>query len=310
MIHITNNKEYSIQLLSKGCDIKKYPQLGKKYLTIQGRDIIHAIITCGMPVDYLTYSHLHSRRKEFLYKQYMMEATLKVDKGELVKDIDSFEYLDSSEKNVISYYYGMIFTKLISRKIFNIDFLVHLSLFKRLYGKDKVKVKFKSTEMPDFIGHNNAMNEWSVWEAKGNRDGLKKGFVQVQAINKINGKKPYLKAVNATYFTKKENKLKSYILDPDGDGEINLEIDMERLYDFYYRPLFEFIRECNGKLNNEIMEATFVDDGQNELFTIGLPELIYNHFAKQEKNLEQKILVCKEQLFKYDNMYGDLVYLC
>lgn len=78
-----------------------------------------------MPQFYLNKSVFSKRLEEFKYKFYLIQASLKIDNEGHIVVSDNIEYLDASEKVFISYYIAMYITKLISREIFNYDYLVH-----------------------------------------------------------------------------------------------------------------------------------------------------------------------------------------
>lgn len=122
--------------------------------------------------------------------------------------------------------------------------------------------------------------------------------------------KPDLRIANATYFTKGGNKLKVYVSDPEQSNGIDLNINMNDFYKFYYRPLYDLMNENEiiQDRENDIIKADVSYDRQEKIET-GLPKLIFDYFNGDEKNLEQRIFQCRERYMNINNVYDDLVYI-
>lgn len=300
---IKKNNMYLLGLEHSGCNPADYYLLKDSILNIHGREIIHAIFTYGMPSVYLNYGYTKKRYKEIMYKKFMIESVLDEERGYLMQNA-LFDLLDPTEKTNISYYYGMIFTKLISRKVFDVPILIHLSLFEKLY-KGAITYTGATKIRPDLIGYNSVTDKWSVWEAKGNKAGLNKALNQLDVINTINKKKPDLKVACAAYFDKY---LKVKVIDPVDSGEVNIIIDTNKMYEFYYRAIFELIEGNNTKTENGIISSNI--NLFNTRIDIGLPVEIFNCIYGQKSNELSKIVPnCKEMYINEKNMFSDLVYL-
>src|SRR5699024_12818223 len=106
----------------------------------------------------------------------------------------------------MSYYLGMFFTKLISRRLYGVDYLTHLNLIEKENGDGFIDF-FAGEWRPDTIGYRMADDSGSVWEAKGGSNrreqALRKGSQQVEAIASGNGVTPAPGAVSDSKYERR-----------------------------------------------------------------------------------------------------------
>lgn len=265
-------------------------------LNFTNKELLHAILTCGLPIQRLTPGYPEKRKMEVMQKIFLVETALEKS-GEHLKKSTSTMYLDSSEKSVISYYLGMIFTKLISKKLYGIDHLTTLNTIQSASG-DNYMDYFRGQWRPDLIGHKMADGAWSVWESKGGSNrrepALKMGCEQAGDIQHINANPPEMAAVCMTYYdhgylTAVVKKTKST------EGEL-LNIDKKHFYSSYYKGIRELFLEFGNT-------AEWICG--NVEVTIDIP-----YFQGQEKGKQKRQLTigCAEQLYqklmtgKYDEI--------
>ena len=183
-------------------DYSNFPaHLEKKYFEKSGvtideisfspKDFLYDIITCGMPHFWITKKVTMSRRTEIQYKYHLMKTALEIDDNQYIMVSDKIKYLDSSERAFISYYIGMFITKLVSRKIFECTYLVHLGIV------SSYKSVVRRTTEPDLVGFIGKNDDYFLFEAKG-RKISKKAMVdaakkQLQSVKYISGIKPFSK---------------------------------------------------------------------------------------------------------------------
>lgn len=281
---LTEDRKYYISL-----DIENENEagLGGEIVELQftNKELLHAILTCGMPIQRLTFGYADKRKIEVLQKMFFVETALEAS-GEHLKKSTSTMYLDSSEKSVISYYLGMVFTKLISKKLYGIEHLAALNTICKTEG-DGFFDYFRGQWRPDLIGHKMADNAWSVWEAKGGSNrrepALKMGCEQAGDIQHINGNPPQLAAVCMTYYdhgylTGVLKKTKS------AEGEL-LNIDRKHFYASYYSGIRELFLEfgytakwCEGNVEVSLEIPYFYDihkSNQKRQITVGCSEQLY-----------------------------------
>ena len=253
---LTEEREYALALeLEKGGNASGLLRSGVE-LRFTNYELLHAIITCGMPMQRLTPAAVRTRSMELLYKIFLVETALEAG-GDRLQKSKRTAYLDSSEKSVISYYLGMFFTKLISRKLYGVDYLTHLNTVERMGGPGFIDY-FDNEWRPDMIGYRCREDAWSVWEAKGGSNkrvqALEKGCQQAQAIEAINAKKPERAAVCMTYYD--HGYLCAVLREPSAGRGEQLVLGEVQYFSAYYKPLCELFQERGMRLQGENLELT------------------------------------------------------
>ena len=199
---LTEDKNYTMSLEVEDRE-SATGLIGKNIeMEFSARELLHAVITCGIPVQRMTTAYFSKKKLELIYKLFLVETALDTE-GDRLKKARSIAYLDSSEKSVMSYYMGMFLTKLISRRLYGVDYLTHLNLIQSMDGNGFIDF-FNSEWRQDMIGFQPDKKSWSVWEAKGGSNrreqALKKGCQQAAAIESVNGLAPDPGAVCMTYY--------------------------------------------------------------------------------------------------------------
>ena len=207
-------------------------------LSIESWEIFAAILSCGcIPSEYIPHN-ISKRIDELVYKCAVINFALKEDKGYVVWDVDNISKLDPSEKVFVSYYIGMFFGTLISRKLYGIDYLCHFEKFIS-YSKSVLKhngKKYKGSHSePDFIGmkYSGSNVDFSLFEAKGGEnirvDVTNKALSkQLCVVKTILGKSPRYRILcysaynKGTFKSVSENALKIRIAEGNMQGRRNL----------------------------------------------------------------------------------------
>lgn len=241
---ITKNETYKIALEITGCNGMEYPFYSSQIVETNNLELLHAILTCGMPNQFVSPWHHEKRTQEFISKISMVENTLIVDDGYLIKS-PTTEFLDASEKSVNSYYLGLIFTKLFSMKEFGIDYFLHTTLFEQIYGKDSLICNGR--KKPAFVGYQKDAKAWSIWESTGKRDmapkALDDAYNQVLGIKTVNGETPEYAIACMTYFDTKHGELQGIMRNASVGKKANLIFDKEQFLTLYYRHICEIFDE-------------------------------------------------------------------
>lgn len=304
---LTEEKEYVLSLELEDC--KSVTGLAHKMVELEfsNQELLHAVITCGMPIQRLTPASMNTRKMEILYKMFLVETALDV-KGDRLQKARRTAYLDSSEKSVISYYLGMFFTKLISKKMFGIDYLTHLNTIEKTYGEGFIDY-FDNEWRPDMIGYCMAKDSWSVWEAKGGSNkriqALEKGSQQLAAIAAVNGQKPDPAAVCMTYYD--HGYLCAIVRDPESVEGEHLDISEEHYYEAYYRPVFELFQEQGMQMRGQDMEICLRvphfsqenPDREEREIHVGMPAELMQSIA------EKQYVMLRELSYQQKNEYPD-----
>lgn len=241
---LTQENHYKVALEITGCNGMEFPFFASKILEFNHLELLHAILTCGMPLQHLAPWHHEKRTQEFITKISMVESSLTACDGYLIKSPET-EYLDASEKSVYSYYLGLIFTKLFSMKEFSVDYFLHTSLFEQIYGKDAFICNGR--KKPSFVGYERTTGNWSIWEPTGKRDhapkALDDAFNQVLAIKNINGQSPNLAMASMTYFDTKHGELQGILRNATNGKKADISFDKENFFKLYYRHICEIFDE-------------------------------------------------------------------
>lgn len=133
---------------------------------------------------------------EIIFKAALVLAALDVNAHNQLIKTRTYSSLDPSEKNVLSYYLGMMMIKLISSRLWRIYHLVHFDFVDWDVVKNyDTHTGEKSRKKPDLIGYNNIGSTYTIFEAKGRSDdkineALHKGKEQTRVIDIINGQNP------------------------------------------------------------------------------------------------------------------------
>lgn len=241
---LIHNQNYKIAVEVTGCNGMEWPFYTSKIVECNNLELLHAILTCGMPHQFVSPWHHEKRTQEFISKISMFETNLATNDGYLMKSPET-EFLDASEKSVNAYYLGLIFTKLFSMKEFDTDYFLHSTLFEQVYGEDSFTCNGR--KKPSFIGYNKTSNTWSIWESTGKRDhapkALDDAYNQVLAIQSVNGQKPLYSMASMTYFDTKHGELQGVLRNASEGKKANIEFDKEQFFHLYYRHICEIFDE-------------------------------------------------------------------
>lgn len=289
---LTEEKTYSISLV---IEEENETGLGSETIELEfsNKELLHAILTCGMPLQRLSQAYVEKRKMEILYKIFLVETALDVE-GDRLKKSSRTMYLDSSEKSVISYYLGMFFTKLLSKKLYGIDYLTHLNMIEKIQGEGYLDY-FHGKWRPDMIGYKVSDDTWSVWEAKGGSNrrapALKIGCEQAGDIKTINQKAPQPAAVCMTYYD--HSYLTAIVKKASVKEEgIDLEISERGFWEAYYGGIRQIFMEYGDttRWDKKNVEVTIEIPNYHEeakttekrFLTIGIPEEWFLKIMKED----------------------------
>lgn len=286
---LTEEKNYTMSLELEDCQNMTGFTGNTIELEFSNKELLHAVLTCGMPVQRMTAGFFSKKRLELIYKLFLTETALDTE-GDRIKKAKRIAYLDSSEKSVMSYYMGMFFTKLISKRLYETDYLTHLNLIRNRAGDGYLDF-FDSEWRPDMVGLCTAHNRWSVWEAKGGSNrreqALKKGSQQAAAIESINGMEPDPAAVCMTYYD--HSFLCGVVRKPEKSAvksREKVEYAEEEFYRAYYQPLCELFTEQGTRLHFQ---------GGNAEISISVP--CFPQWEQEEEERKLHVGMSKKLLF-------------
>ena len=184
----------------------------------------------------------------------MCRMAVKKEKGFYVIS-DEYEFAETSYKNEISFAMGMLATRIIANEIYNINKLYHFT--------DK---SFKGTLVngkmaPDWIGVDGQKKVF-LFESKGtcNKNVRKKTIEHAKVqLNNVGSIKDT--STNQMYYPQKDSKhvicscfdaysgidkvWNIHDVDPEGKGEVNLEINFDKECFMYYQAFVSYVDSLN-----------------------------------------------------------------
>lgn len=146
--------------------------------------LVWAAITVGKAQEHQALYGIYSAYERNMRTALLYSSLMESPSGQIVK-APSYEALDPSEKTAVSFYVGMTLVRLFSYSLFNVDWLLHLDLY-----KDAVQAQIQGRSRPDFLGLN-GNGQWLVFESKGRSDYVN-GQAMVDLMEKAKGQSSLL----------------------------------------------------------------------------------------------------------------------
>ncbi|MFZ4105971.1 MAG: hypothetical protein ACOYK3_06175 [Flavobacterium sp.] len=256
---------------------------GTNQLQFTVQELMWSAITVGRAnfIDVLsngTYSEY-----ELLYRASILVANIAQNGTTLVKS-SAYEHLDPSEKSAVSYFLGLTFTKLLSAKLLNIPWLLHIDVYRDQFSRNGQAFGFGSSRSrPDLIGLDNKRG-WTIMESKGRTNTMEARLLesaknQTKNLRRIGSEVPRLRVAVITHFTK--GQLMVDWSDPAGynDDYFDIKTDTEEFLANYYKVIFNIL-ESNYKNSKEFGGfVTYTFDAIN--LTIGLDKKVFDAYRTQ-----------------------------
>lgn len=292
-------------------------------------ELLHAVVTCTFPASRVLDGYTRKRREELYAKCAMMEAAL-IQNEEYFGKSPVIGYLDSVEKTAVSYYLGLIFTKLVSARVFHEDFLTHVQLIHRENGEYFFYIgRKKRSEM---LSYQLGQEGFSVWAARGRSnnslDALQEGLSQAQEIRAVQGMAPRMRAVCMTYYEK--GIFSARVQRSAKQGTEDLDFTEKEYLRAYYQPVRELLlefynreemRECRIQgidcVEARVTLPYFIrEDAPDEVersFILGMPRDLIESPLQSFADIPQKWRRLREGLWERygEDCYagGDFVYV-
>ena len=265
--------------------------------------IIWAAVTVGRKNWRDAWIHGNYSVFEAIYRVFMIYANL-MEQNDYIKQSPAFNHLDPSEKSAISYFFGLITSKLFTEKCFNVPWLMHLDVY-----RDELSPTVVGKRKSDLVGHNRR-GEWVVVEAKGRSRGFDsiaqdKGKRQTSVVRKVSGDYPILRSVIQSYFYRDNLSLK--VDDPDGSEEEGLDIEIapDTFIRNYYSLVMDILHGGEGPKRTTIKEQPFVVAGLKEVdMSVGLREPFYDILIKKQVD---KILLSETFMHEFRVSESDTI---
>lgn len=255
---------------------------GSHQLTCTWQEIVWSAITVGKRHwgdvwKSGKYSQLEAIFRATMVYAYLMEN----NSSQRLVQSDAFKRLDPSEKGAISYFYGLMSSKLLAEKLLNVPWLMHLDVY-----KDQLAISSSGNSKPDLVGLNNN-GEWVVVEAKGrsnsfDRKALDKAKTQTGFIKQISGKTPILFAAVQSYFS--NGNFRTRIADPDDVNEnaVDLKLTLQDYIKSYYKLLFDLIENEKSQIVELYQNKYIIVDIEQADLKVGINKDLYTFLNKKE----------------------------
>jgi hypothetical protein len=251
-------------------------------LTFTWPRLVWAAVTVGKAEEHQASNGIFSAYERSMRTALLYSSLMESSSGQIIK-APTYEALDPSEKTAVSFYIGMTLVRLFTYSLFNVDWLLHLDLYRKT-----VKAQLNTKSRPDFIGVN-ANDDWLVFESKGRSDYMQgkgmstlmtKAKTQASLLQRINGVVPIGSFGAITHF-QDDGLLRFDMDDPPPDKQnphaYELTFSTDQLITDYYRPFLE--RKDSRAIGIKGHRIIGRDLGELDV-TVGLDERVLAQPAK------------------------------
>lgn len=220
---------------------------------------------------------------EILYRASILVANIAQNGTMLVKS-SAYEHLDPSEKSAVSYFLGLTFTKLLSAKLLDIPWLLHIDVYRDQFTRNGQAFGFGSSRSrPDLIGLDNRRH-WIIMESKGRTNTMEATLLtsaknQTRNLRRIGNDFPSLRVAVVTHFT--NGQLTVDWSDPEeyNDDNFDIKTDSEEYLSNYYKLIFNILASNDNATKEVGGFVTYTFDAIN--LTIGLDRKIFYAYKTQ-----------------------------
>ena len=256
---------------------------GSNQLQFTIQELMWSAITVGRAnfIDVLS-NGIYSEY-EILYRASILVANI-AQRGTFLVKSSAYEHLDPSEKGAVSYFLGLTFTKLLSAKLLNIPWLLHIDIYRNQFYSNGQAFRFGSSRSrPDLIGLDN-QRLWSIMESKGRTNNMQASLLasaknQTRNLRRIGSEYPSLRVAVVTHFT--NGQLKVDWSDPEGYNEdcFDIETNSEEFLANYYKVIFNILANNDNSTKEFGGFVTYTFNAIN--LTIGLDRNIFEAYKRQ-----------------------------
>lgn len=254
---------------------------GVNQLDFTVQELMWSAITVGRANFIDVLQHGVYSEYEILYRASILFANLALDGNNLIKS-SAYDHLDPSEKSAVSYFLGLTFSKLLSNRLLNIPWLLHIDVYRDQFERNGQAYGFGSSRVrPDLIGMDNR-RRWVVMEAKGRTNRMENGVLtraknQTRNLRRIGIDYPNLRVALVSHFN--NGRLVVDWADPEeyNDVYFDLETDNEEFLMNYYKLIFNILSTNDSTEFGEYVTFTLKDIN----ITLGLEKKIFEAYRIQ-----------------------------
>jgi hypothetical protein len=249
---------------------------GSRTLNFTWPELLWAAISVGRAELLHLLRHGPYSAFEIVYRAAILFANLTETAAVDLERSEAYDGLDPSEKGAVSYFMGLTVAKLFAHWLLDVPWLMHLDVYRR-----DLQPVVNGGGKPDLVGKNTA-GEWIAIESKGRTHGydaaaLERAKEQVECLASVSGQALALRVALLTHFG--DGVLQCAADDPEEtrrkSRRINLPLSEEKLFEAYYRPFREWLRETPNARTERVQGQEFVVADTPEVdLTIGIPQEI------------------------------------
>lgn len=230
------SSDLRISFESEGFPPRIGPAHGWNTLITTWDEIIWAALTIGRPSIAHVFQHGDASLHEALFRMSLVRMALQQEmfSGHLERS-QVFQFLDPTEKGMISYFLGMTFCKLFAHRFLHTPWLLHLDVFRHQLNPAILSGRSR----PDLVGQDTA-GDWHAFESKGrsstpNDEAKGKAKDQAQRLVQIGPSRCRLHIGAVAYF--RAERLEFYWRDPDPNTGEPFKAEIPGgAWRYYYEP--------------------------------------------------------------------------
>lgn len=287
--------------------------------------LLWASLTVGAPSRAVLIRNIKNAPAFALHKWFAIRSVLDF-RNNSINPRRIFSALDPSEKQVLSYWTGMIFAKLVAEQVLGAPWMAHARLL-QTEGLLQVNPS-KTKSLPDLVGNSargESKAEWHIIEAKGlqkNPSANQRQHYkdQISVIETISGVYP---ATRNYCITKIRSPFSVELHDPEDISEKSIKIHVTPLdlLKFYYKPFLALFGDNEGEddiiqTDHFMFKKLICDPIHKERCCVGIAREVFDQVKEWEieekagsgeenmplKNIDVLKLI-KDELFKYGDTY-------
>lgn len=322
---LTKRKDYKLYVELKQEEREEEKKLTE--ITFSNLELLHEIVMSSLPQQRLPRETGFRFQHELAYRIFLLETALDVQGDVLVKS-KRIAHLDSSEKSLIHYYLGMAFTKMIARRMFQVDCLLPVSMIPSGEGE---YLKAPGSNRNDLIGGKFREEGYCVWSVKGRSQNsltaIRIGCREVSDFSGICGSSVTLRGVCMTYY---DNGYLNAVVQLPGKAylEKSRQVSVDFSREDYLRAYYHCAAGLFGTEKEKKMykrDRKFFDDGicvriplyptgestEGRILHVGVSENLLDNVRKKDGAVGDCLqsLCWQETLDQEKYMGEDLIYL-
>ncbi|MGE3959257.1 MAG: hypothetical protein AB7H96_21270 [Vicinamibacterales bacterium] len=231
---------------------------GAQALEFTWSELVWAAVSVGRAELMHIVRHGPFSAFEIVYRAAILFANLReTHSGHLARSA-AYQGLDPSEKGAVSYFMGLAAAKLLSDRLLNVPWLMHVDVYRQ-------ELQIPGGAMrPDLVGQN-AAGQWIAVESKGRTHGFSAGAMlkakeQVETLATVKGEPVVLRVALQAHFG--GGLLQCALRDPDEPRErerrIDLPLERVRFYEGYYRPYREWLATAPSMRRETVRGRNFL----------------------------------------------------